>query len=309
MTYSITDETIRAIWRAHELGDVERIEGATSGVSNRSFIVNDGLVIRFNTSDLGVPKFENERVAYALLAERGAPVPSVIALDTSRRIVPYDYIILTRLPGANLAESWQGLEPAQVRRLAREAGAWLARLHMVSLPAFGKVHEQGAPRFRSWPDYFDDYADRYMNAAEQFGMLDATVRARLQGVLDGAHNMLAQVTEGVLVHSDYHYENILQDAGRLTGILDFEWALSGDPSYDFMAAGERERQAPGSEQAFMEGYRSLRPLDAEHNRRLAIYLLFFQVENIVAYARQDRARESRAALAEMIERLEAIEAS
>ncbi len=72
------------------------------------------------------------------------------------------------------------------------------------------------------------------------------------------------MTQGVLIHSDYHYENILQRAGRLTGILDFEWALSGDPAYDFMNADVRERQIPGSEAAFRIGYHSLRSFDAEH---------------------------------------------
>ncbi|MCA1666121.1 MAG: hypothetical protein LC793_01690, partial [Thermomicrobia bacterium] len=64
MMNAITDETIGAIWRAHSLGAVRRIEQATSGVSNRCFIVNDTLVIRFNIFDNAVPKFENERVAY-----------------------------------------------------------------------------------------------------------------------------------------------------------------------------------------------------------------------------------------------------
>lgn len=308
MTDTITDETIRAVWRAHGLGDVARIERTTSGVSNRSFIVDDALVIRFDIADAGTPKSENERLAYALLARRGAPVPAVMALDTSRRIAPYDYIILTRLPGVNLAESWQSLAPARVRRLAWESGAWLALLHAVSLPAFGKVHEQGAPRFRTWLAYFGDYARRYRDAAREFGLLDDALRARLEGVLSRPHDQLARVTQGVLVHSDYHYENILQDKGRLSGILDFEWALSGDPSYDFMAAGERERQLPGSEAAFVAGYRSIRALDAEHDRRLEIYLLFFQLENAVTHTRHGNAPGARSAIAAMIVLLETIEA-
>ena len=284
---SITDETIRAIWRAHDLGAAWRIVRATSGVSNACFIVNDARVIRFNTFDTTVPKFENERVAYDLLARSGLPVPSVVGLDASRRIVPYDFIILTRLPGSNLAEHWRELTPTQMQDLAWEAGKCLARLHAITLPAFGKLREQRAPRFHTWPDYFDDYAHRYLNEAERYGLLDHLLRTRLDDVLHRAHDLLAGVTQGVLIHSDYHYENILHAHGRLTGILDFEWALSGDPTYDFMSADVREAQVPRNEAAFREGYQSVRRLDTGHEQRLAVYRLFLWLETAVVHARRE----------------------
>lgn len=201
------------------------------------------------------------------------------------------------------------MEPAQVRHLAREAGIALARLHAVTLPAFGKLHEQQSPRFSTWSAYFADYARRYMDAARRFGLLDDALRARLEGVVRDTHDLMAWVAQGVLVHSDYHYENILHDAGRLSGILDFEWALSGDPSYDFMAAEERERQVPGSEAAFLEGYQSIRSLDAEHDRRVTLYRLFLELETAATHAQRGNVQDARSALAQMLALLEAIETS
>jgi hypothetical protein len=40
MMYPITDETIRAIWRAHRLGAAGQIIRAASGVSNQCFVVD-----------------------------------------------------------------------------------------------------------------------------------------------------------------------------------------------------------------------------------------------------------------------------
>lgn len=307
MMDSITDETIKTIWRAHGLGAVRRIERATSGASNASFIVNDALVIRFNTFDPTVPKFDNERVAYDLLAGSGLPVPSVTVLDASRQVVPNDFIILTRLPGTNIAESWRELTPARVDALAWEAGRCLALLHAITLPAFGKLREQDAPRFRSWPDYFNEYARRYLNEAARYGLLDDPFRSRLERVLDCGDALLARVPQGALVHSDYHYENILHHAGKLTGILDFEWALAGDPSYDFMNADVREEQIPGSETAFREGYQSLRSFDTEHERRLALYRLFLHLETAVMHARRGNPPGAPSALAAMAHLLGTIE--
>ena len=307
MTYPITIETIRAIWRTHHLGAPREIVRAAGGVSNQCFIVDDACVIRFNTIDTTVPKFANERVAYELLAVRGLPIPSVVALDTSRCVVPYEYIILTRLPGTNIAESWRTLPSAQVRDLAREAGVALARLHTVTFPAFGKLREQSAPRFHSWPDYFGDYAHRYIDAAVRYGLLDEALRSRLEGVLHRAGDLLVRVGQGVLVHSDYHYENILHDEGRLSGILDFEWALSGDPSYDFMNADVRTSQIPESEAAFVAGYQSIRPLDAEHGRRTDLYRLFLRLETAAMHAQRGNLQAAQSALAETLTLLLAIE--
>lgn len=307
MIGSIMDETIGAIWRAHGLGAARRIVRATSGVSNACFIVNDALVIRFNTFDTTVPKFANERAAYDVLAGSGVPVPSVVALDQSRRIVPYDFMILTRLPGSNLAEQWRELTASQTDDVVWEAGRCLARLHAVRLPAFGKLREQDAPRFHTWPDYFDDYARRYLNEAARYGLLEEPLRTRLEDALHGARHVLARVTQGMLVHSDYHYENILHEGGRLSGILDFEWALSGDPSYDFINDDVRELQIPGSEAAFREGYRSIRPLDAGHDRRVAIYRLFLRLETAVMHARRGNSSSVQSAMVEMTHLLEAVE--
>lgn len=307
MTSSITDETIREIWRALGLGAARRIVRATSGMSNACFIVNDALVIRFNTFDTTVPKFANERAAYDVLAGSGVPVPSVVALDLSRRIVPYDFIILTRLPGSNLAEQWRELTATQTHDVVWEAGRCLARLHAITFPAFGKLREQDAPRFHTWPDYFDDYARRYLNEAARYGLLEESLRTRLEGALHGARHLLVRVRKGVLVHSDYHYENILHEGGRLSGILDFEWALSGDPSYDFMSADVRESQIPDSEAVFRAGYRSIRPLDAGHDRRVAIYRLFLRLETAVMHARRGNSSSAQSAIVEMTHLLEVVE--
>ena len=304
----ITLNQIRAIWAAHGLGAVRSAVPTPSGSRNESYIVNDELVIRFNTQDPQFAKFSNERAAYELPAHSAVRVPTVVALDESRRSVPYDYIIATRLPGVNVAESRAELTPAQREALAWAAGQSLAQLHTVTFDRFGKLHDPAHPPFATWPAYFRDYAGRYMAPAAHYGLVDAGTLGRLRAVLERTHDLLARVERGVLVHSDFHYENLLQDGGRLTGILDFEWALSGDPTVDFMAAATREAQLPGSEAIFLAGYHSMRPLDADHDRRLAVYLLFLPLETAVTDHRQGNPAGVAPALAEMARRLEQIEA-
>jgi aminoglycoside phosphotransferase (APT) family kinase protein len=303
----VTLEQIRGIWAAHGLDPVRSIVPTPSGLRNESYIVNDALVIRFNTQDPQFAKFSNERAAYDLLAHSTLRVPTVVTLDESRKLVPYDYIITTRLPGANVAESRATLTPAEQEALAWEAGVSLAQLHAFPFERFGKLRDPAHPPFPTWPAFFRDYVQRYMDPARQYGLVDAGTLARLRAVLGRTHDLLARVERGVLVHSDFHYENLLQEGGRLTGILDFEWALAGDPTVDFMAAPTRERQLPGSEAVFLAGYRSLRRLDADHDRRLAVYQLFLALETAVTDHRQGNPAGVQPAFAEMVQRLEQIE--
>ena len=303
----ITIDHIREIWAVYGLGAVRSVVAPPSGVRNESYIVNDELVIRFNTQDPQFAKFSNERAAYELLAPGSLPVPTVIALDESRRMVPYDYIIITRLPGANVAESQAALTSPQREALAWEAGRSLAHLHTFAFAQFGKLNDLPHQPFPTWPTFFHDYARRYMDPAGQTGLVDAGTLARLQVVLNQTHDLLARVERGVLVHSDFHYENLLQEGGQLTGILDFEWALAGDPIMDFMAAPTREAQLPGSEAIFVAGYRSSGPLNAAHDRRLTVYRLFLALETAVTDHRQGNPAGVQPALAEMVQLLEQIE--
>jgi aminoglycoside phosphotransferase (APT) family kinase protein len=279
----ISSKDIAAIWKAHGLGRVERISPTASGSRNESYIVNHEFFIRFNTLDPAIPKFRNERVAYEILGSSTLPVPSLIAFDESRSIVPVDYIILTRLPGESITETWQQFSPARRQELAWSAGEMLARIHEHKVSGFGKLRDLDHP-FPTWADCVHDYANRQASEATILGLLGSDVHARLGQVLDDASELLGNVIQGVVVHSDFHYENILQTEGQISGIVDFEWALAGDPSYDFLTAATRDEMMPGSEELFEAGYQSVRPIDAEHRKRVEIYELFYEVEKAVGFA-------------------------
>jgi aminoglycoside phosphotransferase (APT) family kinase protein len=298
----VSHDQIRAIWRRHGLGRPQRIAPTSSGVRNECYVVDEAYVLRLNTLDPQFPKFRSESVAYRLLQGSGLPVPAVVALDESRQVVPYDYIVVTRLPGVDLARSWTELTPAQVERLTWEAGRCLARLHQLTFEGFGKLRDLGQWPFATWFDEFADYAGRYLRPAWEHGLVDDATLRRLERALDRTQGLLGQVRQGVLVHCDYHYENVLQDGGQLTGLLDFEWALSGDPSYDFVAAPSRERMIPGSEGTFVQGYGILRPLDDDHSRRVQVYRLFLALESAVMHYHQGERAEVCSALRE-VERL------
>jgi aminoglycoside phosphotransferase (APT) family kinase protein len=283
----IDNALIAGIWTAHRLGAVRAVERCGRGSINPCFIVNDAAVIRFNTFTVkGAARFRNEARAYAALHGSGIPVPEVITVDLTRSIAPYDFIVTSRLPGVPVIDTWADLSAVERERVATEAGAYLAMMHAQTFDRFGALGSGDDRGFDRWYDYVADYLDRYTTLAHDLGAIRDNDRKRMQTTLARYRPLLDTVTRGALVHSDYHWENILQADGTITGVIDFEWALAGDPAWDFIAQDTWEEMCPGSRESVYAGYTRHRPLASEHATRVALYQLLLHVETIVDEARK-----------------------
>src|SRR5947208_3482981 len=131
----ISREQIAAIWQAYELGAVQTITVPRRGCSNACFLVNEDRVARFQVTALPLHKFRTEKTAYDLLRASELPVPEVLVLDESRTLLPYAFLITTRLPGETVYDSWNGLDGRTREQIAFDAGRYQALLHQHTLPA------------------------------------------------------------------------------------------------------------------------------------------------------------------------------
>jgi aminoglycoside phosphotransferase (APT) family kinase protein len=299
----ISRADIHNIWQAHHLGPVSTIEPILSASRNLAYYVNDDFILRVNHIDPHLRKFRNEQAALERLAGAELPVPQAVLLDESRSIIPYDLIVLTRLPGASIAESRASLAPEEVTKLAAASGRALDCLHQIEFAQFGDFSDLVKRPFATWQKFFLDYAEYYLAEANRSGQIDSAQEIALNEILLQMEPQLAGVNQGVFVHSDFHYENILQQDGRLTGLLDFEWAHSGDPAADFVSAGERQRVLPESEEAFMEGYLDGMEISNGFWERVKLYRIFLDLEDAVTCRRLGDPEGAAQALHRMDQRL------
>lgn len=201
---------------------------------NYALVVNDAYVIRFDITGKIPLRFQSEVLAYEYLQTSEVPVPEVIALDQSKQLVPYEYLITSKLEGTSVIDSWNSLSAKEQERIAYEAGTYLALIHSYTLERFGKLRDLPNGGFTYWYDYCADYFHRYANQALAMNIIDPSLRDRMQAVLEKYRPLLDTVRKGYLLHSDYHFENILQRKGVVSGIIDFEWAYAGDADVDFV---------------------------------------------------------------------------
>jgi aminoglycoside phosphotransferase (APT) family kinase protein len=207
-------------------------------------------------------EFEWLRMAH----QAGVLAPKPLFLCSDASVLGREFFVMERLPGV-----------AAGHRLTRDAalvpdadalvfalGANLARIHAIrpspqASPASGKGRGRAEGRsdnpalvaiatYRAWLDRFDD-----AYPALEWGLRWCELHAPAE-------------FDVTLVHRDYRTGNYLVDAGKLVGVLDWEFAGWGDSREDLgwftarcwrFAGREREAGGIASVEPFLAGYASV----------------------------------------------------
>ena len=205
--------------------------------------------------------YEKELIAaeaeYFALTAGLAPVPSVLAVSPR-------WIITSLLPGRPLTEG----DSAPART---QLGAAVARIHTISGPRFGYTGDR--PSAADWPTAFTAMiASLRADAAAWQVPLPP-----LDGVVEKHHGVLAAVTRPALLHFDLWDGNVLVGAdGSLSGLVDGERYLYGDPLLDLVSPALMRRIEDEPDHPFLAGYRP-EPFDEPARIRLALYRIHLYV--------------------------------
>jgi fructosamine-3-kinase len=198
---------------------------------------------------------------FGLVAGR-APVPSVLAATD-------DWIVTTWLPGRPLTEADSA--PARF-----QLGAVVAAIHTLTGPHFGYVSDPAGGVRAAGPDW--PAAFLAMVAALRADAAAWNVPLPpLDGVVEQHAGVLATVTRPALLHFDLWDGNVLASpSGALTGLVDGERYLYGDPLLDLVSPAlfRRIEDEPGH--PFLRGY-GRTEFDRPARIRLALYRLHLYV--------------------------------
>ncbi|MFD3631171.1 phosphotransferase family protein, partial [Streptomyces sp. NPDC058664] len=141
------------------------------------------------------------------------------------------FVLMSRLRGENLAHAWERIPPAHRERLVTEIGEAVAVLHSLDPGPLDDVLGPG-----DWGGFLDR---RRAGAVEQ---------QRAHGLPDGWLEQIPDFLDAVplpraphrsLLHTEVMRQHFLvdPDGWRLTGLFDFEPAMTGDRAYDFVGVG------------------------------------------------------------------------
>jgi len=187
----------------------------------------------------------------------GVIVPQPLFLCADASVTGREFFIMKRMPG--IAAGHRITREAELVRdgdaLAEALGANLARLHAIAPPhaeldaVLRPAHTNHAlATIAEYRGYLDTLDDAY--PALEWALRWCEINAPKDGTT-------------VLIHRDYRTGNYLVEAGRLCGVLDWEFASWGDPREDIgwftarcwrFAGADREAGGIAPVEPFLRGY-------------------------------------------------------
>jgi len=157
--------------------------------------------------------------------ETGMAVPEPLWLCEDGSVIGAQFYIMTRVPGKAAGRDLVrgGVAPEQAGALTRQLGQELARLHAVRPPV---------PRLGFLPHAHSARARE--RVAEYRAALDWIPQPRpvLEYALNWLEDHAPASNDIVLCHGDYRTGNYMVLDGRVTGVLDWEFASWSDPYED-----------------------------------------------------------------------------
>ena len=264
-----------------------RLTPIPTGKHNRSYYVESAAgshVLRVAPPDgAGYLFYETrmmrqEPALHALIRERlPIPVADVVHYDFSRARLDRDYLIMTALPGIPLSAA-ANLTQGRLDRALQQTGECLRQLHSLTAenclgrPLHGYVgpHHPMSPQstwweaFRiMWHKLLDDVV-----ACEGYSPEEGQA---MRDLLDYYRRYFDRPVVPRLLHMDVWSQNILvDDSGNVTGLVDFDRALWGDPEIEFAVLDYCGISKP----AFWQGYGAARNTSTAAAVRRQFYLLY-----------------------------------
>jgi aminoglycoside phosphotransferase (APT) family kinase protein len=269
-----------------------------TGKHNTSYVVRGlekDLVLRISPpDDAGFLFYERRMMAQEpglhelLRAQTTVPVAEIVAYDDSRTLLDRDYLLMERLPGRPLTEAHLGSR--QLDGVLEQVGGYLAQMHALVADRYGYLgaHRPMVPQ-PTWAEAFAVMWDKLLDDIVACGGYTAEEADALRRLLAVYRPHFDRPVPASLLHMDVWSQNILVDeTGRVTGLVDLDRALWGDPEIEFAVLD----YCGISEPAFWRGYGRPRDTSFSAQIRARFYLLYEVQKYIVIriWRRNDPAR-------------------
>lgn len=203
--------------------------------------------------------FHTEAAVCGSMHAATVPVVRMDRTDTTRRIVPFDFEVMEYVPEPSLYDhSKQGTIN---HTMIRNFGRTMADLHTIMTDGYGPIlpAEDSAGVARKgiharWYTYLTRKLSDHLVACRDAGAISVNDVKTVMEIIADSEAVLESVPS-VLLHGDPAHHNVF--AGRdgvITGIIDWEDALCGDPAHDVAYYATGMFEMDDWLDAFLEGY-------------------------------------------------------
>jgi hygromycin-B 7''-O-kinase len=280
----LTHEQLQSALDRFDLGRLIDAESAPGGLFGQIVLITTstgGYALR------GHPhpgQIQRERYVAELIATgTRVPVPWPYLIDESTAIFGWQYALMPRMPGIQLAdgEVRKQLTPDDRRGIVVALGRCLAQLHEAPFEysgAFDATTGRFEPAAENYAEWFGAWTRWWLDRcrAASSATTDEDVEW-VERIIDDARTWLAEPFVPSLVHTDFKEGNSVaqQQEGkwRISGIFDLAETHLGDGEYDLARAYCEYISRPELAAAYLGAYLRLRPPRPGFEQRFRHYVL------------------------------------
>lgn len=262
---------VSTVFGTHEFR-AARIEGGLFNTSYELYVESDRYILRVGPVNRQyLLPYEHhlmaaENYAYRQLRHAGIPTSEVVCCDTTKQLLDRDFMVVRASEGQML--SALGLTPEEKDAVYEQLGGYMAALHQIKEPMFGRLSEvlQGNGAY-CWSEALLAMHRRWASTAAPTGCFEPALMEQAEQILIREQPLLDEIKTPMLTHCDLWENNVLAKRFEndivITAIIDIDRAVCGDPAfefgYEFMLTD-----------AFKKGYGKF-PTDPASVRRRHIY--------------------------------------
>lgn len=195
---------------------------AQSGTIHKVFLSRK-FVIRFRQNDKIILKREKE-----LLKKLNHPlVPKILATGEVDSLY---YVIENCLPGKNINVVWKNILPKNQKLIIESL---IDFLRWMQTEKGNNIYSiRYGKNYNSFYEYLIEDLNEKILALGKFPQVQKSLNQLTEILFNSQSKKLFADSQVSLVHGDLIFHNLLTDGKNLTGVLDWERSLMGDPDYD-----------------------------------------------------------------------------
>ncbi|MBO7448878.1 MAG: aminoglycoside phosphotransferase family protein [Clostridiales bacterium] len=237
-----SDSTINEmISKAFPEKTVTDIQELTEGMCNVTYNItfNDGeeCILKIAAKDTTgntsneIHLMDAEVTAMQLVREHCSfKVADVLAYDRSRNICDGDYFFMEKLPGVNYSFIKEKLSDEINRKLAIQIGEISKQLCSITNPQFGFLGD--TKRYDHLSEFVQLMLQNLISDSQKKNVdLGCDVK-QLLDEFDNEKHIFKEVSSATLVHWDMWEGNVFVEEDHVSGIIDWERAMWGEPLMD-----------------------------------------------------------------------------
>lgn len=232
---------------------INNISRITTGYSHYMFdctLDDKNVIVRISTNTHAEFNIQKELWVMKHFADKNIPIPNVYASDISRKVFPFDYMVMQKLEGKQLDTIWETLSPDDKKEIAVLLGKFIAKIHTITFDRFGRIGQDGIVHrkefsFRKqgtkieknqWTKTVLQDAFKELVGLISLNMITPEQSSAITAYLH-QHKDLTNHCESVMIHNDVVFSHIFvtkDDSWKITGIIDFEFANAYAREFEFI---------------------------------------------------------------------------